>query len=90
MIDIQWIDVEGWCACRGKCSGNLGTYVSTLAHTCNDNLALALIHHVYSFLKVVIQIRYLVENGLRLVSKSLFAITANNLIIYIVIFIGHF
>ena len=59
-----------------------------LAPTCN--LALAMIHHVYSFLKVVVQIRYLVEDGLRLVSKSLFAITANNLIIYIVIFIGHF
>ena len=49
-----------------------------------------MIHHVYCFLKVVVQIRYLVEDGLRLVFKSLFAITANNLIIYIVIFIGHF
>ena len=49
-----------------------------------------MVHHIHCLLKIVIQIRYLVEDGLRLIAESLFAITAYHLVIYLIILIGHF
>ena len=55
VIYVQRVDIESRCTCRGEGSCNLGTHVSALAHTRNDDLALAMIHHIYGFLKIIVQ-----------------------------------
>ena len=76
------VDIESRCTCRGEGSCNLGTHVSALAHTRNDDLAFAMIHHIYCLFKIVVQIRYLVEDGLCLVAESLLAIISYSFIIH--------
>ena len=49
-----------------------------------------MVHHIHCLFKIVIQIRYLVEDGLRLISQGLFAIATYHLVIYFIILIGHF
>ena len=49
-----------------------------------------MVHHIHCFLKIFVQVRNLVEDGLRLIAESLFAIATYHLVIYLIILIGHF
>ncbi len=90
MVHVERVDEERRCACGGEGGGNLGSHMTALAHASDDNLALTAEHHVHCLLEVVVELGYLVEDGLCLLSQCLLTEVANGLAVYVLILIGHF
>ena len=57
MIRIEGIEEESRCAGRSQGSGNLGTYMSGLAYTGNDNLSFAIADELYRTEEILVQTR---------------------------------
>ena len=71
VIHVEGIDEKGGGAGAGQCGGYLGAYVPALAHTCHDNLSMAVIHQLGGFVEVVVKLVYQVGDGFRLFTQTL-------------------
>lgn len=71
MEHVQRIDKETRRAGRRQCGGYLGTNVAALAHTGNNQFALAVQYNFYSFIKIAINQWYEVEQSFGLVFYTL-------------------
>ena len=55
--NVEWVDIECGGACRGQCCCYLRAYMSALAYTGDDDLAMAVEHHAYGGIEVVVYLR---------------------------------
>ncbi len=77
MIDIEGIDEESWGARRCQRGGNLRSYIAALAHTGDDNLAFAGVHHADRLVEVVVELGDELKGCLSFVLNTLNGILAD-------------
>ena len=71
VVDVKWVDEEGWCAGAGEGGSDFSSDVSAFAYTGNDDLSGAVKHHFDGLIEVLVELWDEVEQGLGLVSEAL-------------------
>ena len=74
MKDVQWVDKERGCACRGEGCGDLGTDVSALADTRYNDFSLAVVDQFNGFVETVTNLWYQSYHGLSLILDALYGV----------------
>ena len=69
---VKWVDEERWRACGGEGGGNLGTDMSALADTCDNHLALAVVHQLNSLLEAPVKLLRQPYHGCGFIFEALY------------------